>query len=93
MKTLGCLSAREKREVDGRVSVQRDEWYRSEGIARVPDCTTRAPRLISQESDEEREHALNLSGVWDERDCRTGAKASCSEESYGGSGVSRPVLM
>lgn len=50
-------------------------------------------RLISQESDEEREHALNLSGVRDERDCRTGAKTSCSEESYGGSGVSRPVLM
>lgn len=41
----------------------------------------------------EREHALNLSGVLDERDCRTGTKDSCSEESYGGFGVSRPVLM
>lgn len=79
--------------MDGRVSVRRDEWHRSGGIAGVLDCTTRAPRLISQESDEEREHALNLSGVLDERDCRTGAKASCSEESYGGSGVIRLVLM
>lgn len=79
--------------MDGRVSVRRDEWHRSGGIAGALDCTTRALRLISQESDEEREHALNLSGVLDERDCRTGAKASCSEESYGGSGVIRPVLM
>lgn len=61
---------------------------------------TRAPRFISHETDlcvcvdcGEQEHALNLSEVLDEHDCGTGVKASCSEKSYGGFGVSRPVLM
>lgn len=40
----------------------------------------------------EAEHALNLSRVLDKRDRGTEANASCSEESYGGSGVSRLVL-
>lgn len=40
----------------------------------------------------EAEHALNLSRVLDKRDRRTEANVSCCGESYGGSGVSRPVL-
>ncbi|KAI7801054.1 hypothetical protein IRJ41_018274 [Triplophysa rosa] len=73
------------------------EWHRNGGIAGVFNRRdSLAKRVIGVCVHacvwREAEHALKLSRVLDKRDRGTEANASCSEESYGGSDVSRLVL-